>query len=527
MLMGDAIKLKRAVVYARVSSQEQSHGYSIEAQLDLLRQFAGQNQIRILHEYVDVETAKQTGRTNYNRMLDEIKALIESQGIDNAPLILAEKTDRLYRNLLDWVALDALKINIVMVKENALVGPDSHSSEKLIHGIKVLMAKNYIDNLREETQKGMRKKAELGFYPSCAPLGYNNVQHGDKRIIEPDPDRAHLIADLFQTVADKNLSLRLAVDYGFMVGLRSRKGNKVGRTCLNAILRNPLYYGQFTWNGDIYDGTHEPIITKHLFDRVQAILDNKNRNQYGWRGLKFAFGGLVQCGTCGCRFVAERKQKKSRAYVYYHCSRMRGTCDNREFVREEDMAGLLGDALQALEFDWQVIDWMRDGLIDAHKDETEHRDIEVANRTDVLKEVRGRIDRAYDDYCAGLLRRADYQRRLTEWKTEAAQLEAEIKSLRFASERTAEQGVELLELAQTAHSRYVSADVDEKGRIVASVCSNSVFDHGTLRMEFKEPFDILAKFNREMKEKDLNSLTKTEVLEKWLPGTDLNRRPSG
>lgn len=39
-----------------------------------------------------------------------------------------------------------------------------------MHGIKVLMAKNYIDNLSEETQKGMIEKAEQGIYPSFAPL---------------------------------------------------------------------------------------------------------------------------------------------------------------------------------------------------------------------------------------------------------------------------------------------------------------------------------------------------------------------
>jgi len=43
-----------------------------------------------------------------------------------------------------------------------------------MHGIKVLMAKNYIDNLSEETQKGLREKAEQGLYPSWGPIGYRN-----------------------------------------------------------------------------------------------------------------------------------------------------------------------------------------------------------------------------------------------------------------------------------------------------------------------------------------------------------------
>src|SRR5439155_22967626 len=89
--------------------------------------------------------------------------------------VLVEKTDRLYRNLKDWVTLDDLDLEIHFVKENVILSRDSRSSEKFIHGIKVLMAKNYIDNLSEETKKGMLEKAEQGIYPTVAPLGYRNI----------------------------------------------------------------------------------------------------------------------------------------------------------------------------------------------------------------------------------------------------------------------------------------------------------------------------------------------------------------
>ena len=47
------------------------------------------------------------------------------------------------------MTLDDLEIDIHLVKEGVVLSPDSHSSEKFIHGIKVLMAKNYVDNLGE------------------------------------------------------------------------------------------------------------------------------------------------------------------------------------------------------------------------------------------------------------------------------------------------------------------------------------------------------------------------------------------
>src|ERR1700722_12650241 len=83
------------------------------------------------------------------------------------------------------------------------------SSEKFVHGIKVLMAKNYIDNLSEEARKGQLEKAEQGIWPTKAPLGYRNVAGVDgKKIITPDPNSAPVITSLFEWYATGTLSLR-------------------------------------------------------------------------------------------------------------------------------------------------------------------------------------------------------------------------------------------------------------------------------------------------------------------------------
>src|SRR5262245_65869217 len=112
-------------------------------------------------------------------------------------VLLVEKTDRLYRNLKDWVTVDDLEVEIHFVKEGVVLSRGSRSSEKFMHGIKVLMAKNYIDNLSEEARKGMQEKAEQGIWPTVAPLGYRNIVGADgKKIIEPDPESALIISRL-------------------------------------------------------------------------------------------------------------------------------------------------------------------------------------------------------------------------------------------------------------------------------------------------------------------------------------------
>ena len=107
------------------------------------------------------------------------------------------------------MTIDDLDLDIHFVKENIVLTPDSRSSEKFMHGIKVLMAKNYIDNLSEETRKGMLEKADEGIWPSLAPLGYRNVKGSDgKRTIVPDPDSSHIIARTFERYATGNYSIK-------------------------------------------------------------------------------------------------------------------------------------------------------------------------------------------------------------------------------------------------------------------------------------------------------------------------------
>ena len=225
----------KAAIYARVSSKEQEkEGFSIPAQLKLLTAYAAEKGFSIVQQYVDVETAKRAGRSAFTTMVEFFRRESKAKTAQNpCRVLLVEKTDRLYRNLKDWVTLDELDLEVHFAKENVVFSRDSRSSEKFIHGIKVLMAKNYIDNLSEETKKGMLEKAEQGIYPSFAPLGYINVQCGDKRFIQPDPALAPVIQKLFEWYATGNYSLLDLARKAKSEGLNYRKtGNTIGKSTL-------------------------------------------------------------------------------------------------------------------------------------------------------------------------------------------------------------------------------------------------------------------------------------------------------
>src|SRR5918995_1064446 len=229
---------RQAVMYARVSSKEQEkEGFSIPAQLKLLKEYAAANDLTVVQEYVDVETAKQTGRAAFGEMVAYLKAR------PSVRVMLVEKTDRLYRNLKDWVTVDELDVEIHLVKEGVVLSRESRSSEKFMHGIKVLMAKNYIDNLSEEARKGMQEKAEQGIWPTKCPLGYRNITGPDgKKVIATDPAIAPLIAKLFEWYARGDVSLKEAARKAHASGLvYPRSGAKVPVSTVHTILRQPLY----------------------------------------------------------------------------------------------------------------------------------------------------------------------------------------------------------------------------------------------------------------------------------------------
>jgi site-specific DNA recombinase len=503
-----------AVLYARVSSKEQEQGYSIPAQQELLRSYAAQKGLGIAEEFLDVETAKTTGRPGFVAMVGYLQRHRECR------VVLVEKTDRLYRNFKDYVTLDELDLEIHFAKENNVLTKESRSSEKLVHGIKVLMAKNYVDNLSEEVRKGLRTKAAQGLWPSFAPLGYVNVAGSNgKRTIVPDPVRGPMIGDLFTWFGTGEFSLKALAGKAHQAGFHFRKSeNKIPVTTLHKILRNRIYTGEFKYAGALYEGTHEPLVNMELWQRCQEILDGRHEKKERKVKHDFAFSGLLKCGHCGCSLVGELKKGR---YVYYHCTGYRGKCPE-PYTREEKLVERFAAQLQALIIPPSVLELLREQIVAQGVTEQRARAQTLQRYQSELDRIETRLEVLYEDRLEGRIDVDTYDKKAEEIRRHQQRIRRNIEECQSAEVVPVAEAVDLLSLTSEAAELFAGQCGREQRHLLRLVMREAVWVHGELRTCFREPFEKLQLSNSATSTKKDDLRHNDEVFDNWLGGRDSN-----
>ena len=478
----------RAVMYTRVSSKDQEReGFSIPAQQRLLREFAANNGITIGEEFTDVETARRSGREGFGQMLAYLKKHERT-----CRTILVEKTDRLYRNIKDYATVDELGLTIHFVKEAVVISPESRSADQFMHGIKVLMARNYSQNLGEETLKGMLEKCRAGIYPSFAPVGYQNVDGPNgKRIITPHPDEAPIITDLFAQFATGNYSLKTLAMKVRAQGVTLR-GRKLYVSTLHQILRKRIYTGSFDFNGVTYQGSHEPLITTEVWDRVQRILDGRKEHQTKGVRREFPFTGLIRCGHCGLSMVAELKKGR---YVYYHCTGHRGKCPE-PYTRQEalidEFAGTLGELVVPRE----VLDWLAQEV--SSSDQTQHaaRAATIKRCEAELGRLRHRLNVLYEDRLDERITKTFYDEKSNTVEQQIADVEHKLAAARSAELPLLTSAVDIIRLTSNACHAFREQPEPEQRKLLTMVLKEAQWKDGTLHTTLLEPFELLRRSNQ-------------------------------
>lgn len=308
----------RYILYARKSTDvEDKQVLSIEAQLAELRKFAKDNQLTVIDTIIEKKSAKIPGRPKLGAMLERIQ-----NGEANG--ILAWHPDRLARNSIDGgqiiYLLDQRKLADLKFQTFWF---ESTSQGKFMLNIAFGQSKYYVDNLSENTKRGLRQKVRRGEYPSNAPFGYyNNTKN---KTIQIDKTRAALVVEIFELYAKNESRFQDISDYLFARGVKTKGGKVYKPDKVKKILTNPFYYGHFVYKGEVCQGTHQPLISKKLYDKVQAVIAKRCFREQDYTREPAPYCGLLRC-SCGMAITAENKTKRQKngnvhQHVYYRCTR--------------------------------------------------------------------------------------------------------------------------------------------------------------------------------------------------------------
>ncbi len=479
----------KAVCYARVSSKMQEReGFSIPAQLDLLHKYANDKHFEIVQEFVESETAKEAGRTQFNNMLKYLK---NNKDITN---ILVEKTDRLYRNFKDYVVIDESIYNVHLVKENKIISQNSSSTVKLEHGIKVVIAKNYIDNLREETQKGRKRKIEEGYFIGQVPYGYKKL---DTKTTVPHPQKSLFVKRAFELYAKNNISLRALrqklYDEGYMYLPSS---NKISVAQLEHMLKNECYTGLLRYNGKLYRGKHEAIISDRLFRKVQQAFKKDNKPDTINKHL-FLYKGLMKCGECGKTITCEVIKKK---HIYYHCTGNSGKCPNKSiYIREDELDRQFDEAIKAVTIDESLADYINMLLKETYKDMCFATKEKAEYLRREIQTVKTNQEKLLDLLIAAEISKENYNKKNLKYDEQIENLERQLRASKMSNDKFINEGQKIIEQSKCLYSLYLEQNMEEKRKMLKTIFSNTRLDGRKLCYEYNRPFCYFTEITKNKK----------------------------
>lgn len=340
------------VLYARKSTEsEERQVLSIDSQVKEMLELAERDGLEVVEIRRESHSAKESGqRPVYKEILEDVR-----RGRFNG--ILTWAPDRLSRNAGDLGSIvDLMDQQLLM--EIRTYGQQFKNSpnEKFLLMILCSQAKLENDNKSINVKRGLRTRVEMGLWPGPAPTGYMKEKRMDRKCETLlDPERAPIIKKMFEKVAYEHWSGRKIYNWlKFDLNLRTAVGKKhLSLGNIYKVLDNTFYYGVFEYprqSGNWYTGKHEPIVTKELFDLVQAQIKS---NVLRVENKEFAFTKMMLCGLCGSGISADEKFKKLKnggvaRYVYYGCTKARGVDCKCGYTEERELLKQFNELIEKI-----------------------------------------------------------------------------------------------------------------------------------------------------------------------------------
>lgn len=474
------------IIYCRKSSEsEERQVLSIEAQVNELKELAtklGLTKIEILTES---RSAKYPGRPVFSRVMDMVTRG-EIKGI------ICWKLDRLARNPLDGAAivwaLDQGKIEEIITPYNHL---SNNSNDKFLMQLEFGMAKKYVDDLSDNTKRGIRLKLEKGWLPGPAPLGYTNESKG--KTVVPDPENFHIVRKMWDLLLEGVPPLRIHRIATEKFGLRSKRGleKPVNLTTVYTIFANPFYYGIIRHAGNLYQGSHEPMITEPEYWKAQEIL--------GRRGIprpkkhSFAFTGLMRCGECGYSITAEEMVNPyGTHYTYYHCTKKKHYLKcSQPTIRAEELERQMRGYLERIYIPQRLVELGLDYLEDEQKDHREKESILRGSLEKAHSNSLRRLENLNQMRLRELISDEEYLIEKRKLLDEKIRLEESLNSKGSGLNKVHDLAIKTFKFAHEALERFENGTPEIKKAIVRAIGSNFSLRDRKLSIDVEKPFQLI------------------------------------
>jgi site-specific DNA recombinase len=468
------------ILYARKSTDDLSRQVrSIEDQVAELRDLARRQNLDVIDVIEEKMTAKRPGRPLFNAMLKRIKD-------GEASGILAWHPDRLARNGHDgWQIMDLIEAGLLQDLKFSTFPFEPTAAGKFLLSIMFCQSKYYIDNLSENIRRGQRQKLKNGIWPMVAPVGYLNDKAN--KIIVPDPQRSVYVRKAFELYATGTYTLERLAEAVNGLGFISRYGQPFRPTQYHRILQNPLYCGIIRYGGEELEGKHQPIISKKLFDAVQAVISQRSRPT-GPKLKPYLYRGLFRCGNCGC-FITTETQK---GHNYLHCTkRVKRDCPE-PYVREEIIAGQITDYIRRLAIPTEWADGMITELEAERNADTHSRENSIQRIRTSIRENDEKLERLMQAYLDKALSLSEYRDAKQQLVREKQDRKDHLTALETRQGSWFEPAIRFVEGLKTSGNLVENGTEEQKRDFLKNVGSNLTISDRHLSVVPREPWKLVV-----------------------------------
>lgn len=472
------------IIYCRKSTEsEDRQVLSIDSQEKELLDLASNNNWYISKIYKESKSAKEPGRSIFNELLSFIEKSNEEY------CILVWNLDRLARNSVDGGRIIYL-IDKGMIEEIRTPSKffRNNSDDKFLMSLLFGFAKKYVDDLSVNVKRGNKAKLEKGGWPGSAPLGYINDKH--KKCLVIDQEKAYFVKRCFELYSTGRYTVAELLKILTEEGLRSRNNTIVSKSNIHKLLQNTFYYGLMFNNGNYYQGNHDPLISKSLFDSAQLVL--KRKVHFKKEKHFFHLRGMFTCAVCGCSLTATRK----KGHDYYYCTNGKKTCsEHKHYIRSEKLDNYLVGLFDKVAIDEEWVNIVYEASGQKLRMNKESKGQSQENLLKQLESIRRKQNILLDSFVSMTTPKEIYASKMKDLRDEEMAIKEHLT--KFDQDKNRDELVlnkikEVLLDASKAKQEYLEGSPEKKNIVANKLLWNlSVQNQKVLSFQAKEPFNIL------------------------------------